>query len=222
MSAGPRTAAAEGLGLCLACHALTPCPPGRRVACRRCGAALALRKPHSLRRTGYYVVLGFLFLIPANLYPIMTILQFGRGEPSTIVGGVAKLWSQGLWGIATIVFVASVVVPLAKLFGLCLLLYSVHYQTELCPLNRTRLFRLVDFLGRWSMLDIFVVTLLVGLVHLGQVALVLPGLGALAFVATVIITLFAAQSFDPRLIWDAHSADEACDDNDSDEKPPHA
>lgn len=201
------TAAGRGLALCLACHALNPCPPGLGVRCRRCGAAVALRKPHSLARTWYYVLAAFALLIPANVYPIMTLLQFGRGEPATIIDGVVILLKHGLWGIAAIVFVASFLVPVGKLAALSLLLVSIQFRTELCPVNRTRLFRLVEFLGRWSMLDIFVVTLLVALVHLGQVAAVEPGLGSLAFAAAVVVTMFAAASFDPRLIWDAENND---------------
>lgn len=202
------SAAERGLALCLACHALNPCAPGLSVRCRRCGASVSLRKPASLKRTWFYLIFALVLLLPANLYPIMTVLQFGRGEPSTIIQGVSTLIHHGMWGIAAIVFVASFLVPLGKLIGLALLLFSIQFRTNLCPVNRTRLYRVVEFFGRWSMLDIFVVTLLVALVHLGQVAAVEPGLGALAFAAVVVVTMLAAASFDPRLIWDAEKHDE--------------
>lgn len=202
------SAAERNLALCLRCHALTPCQPGERVPCCRCGGEVALRKPHSLTLTWFYTILATLALIPANIYPIMTILNFGRGDPSTIIEGVVLLIHYKMVPIAIVVFIASFLVPVGKLISLYLLLVSVQFRTNLCPVNRTRLYRVVEFIGRWSMLDIFVVTLLVALVHLGQVASVEPGLGALAFAIAVIITMFAASCFDPRLIWDAEKNDE--------------
>lgn len=196
------TAASVDLALCLSCHHLTPCGAQQTTRCPRCGASVSQRKRGSLWLTWFYVALAALLFVPANVLPIMTVINFGRGEPSTIVGGVKLLLSHGLYGIAAIVFVASFLVPLGKLLGLTLLLISIQRRLPLCPLNRTRLYRVVEWFGRWSMLDVFVVALLVGLVHLGQVAVVEPGAGALAFGAVVVSTMLAALSFDPRLIWD--------------------
>ena len=150
----------------------------------------------------FYLILALLLMIPANVLPIMTIYNFGRGEPSTIIGGVVYLMHHHVYGIALVIFVASFLVPLGKLISLALLLISVHVDLGLSAVARTKLYRVVEFLGRWSMLDVFVVTLLVGLVRLGEIANILPDEGAMAFGAVVVITMLAAHSFDPRLIWD--------------------
>lgn len=202
------SAAERGLALCLACHELNPCGPDQHVRCRRCGAGVTQRKPASLHRSWFYTVLALCMLVPANIYPIMTVLTFGRGEPSTIIEGVVLLIHYHMVPIAIVVFIASFLVPVGKVIALLLLLVSVQFDTDLCPVNRTRLYRLVEFIGRWSMLDIFVVALLVALVHLGQLASVETGMGALAFAAAVVTTMLAAMSFDPRLIWDAEKINE--------------
>ncbi len=143
-------------------------------------------------------------LFPANILPMMTVLQFGRGSPSTIIGGVGELLQGGFWPIALVVFVASFLVPLGKLISLSALLLSLNPHW---PWNdarsRASLFRVLEFLGRWSMLDIFVMMLMAGLVQFGKIAVIEPGRGALAFGVAVIMTMLASLSFDPRLIWDA-------------------
>ena len=144
-----------------------------------------------------------LLLIPANLLPIMNILMFNRGDPSTIIGGVALLIHHGIYAIAAVVFIASFVVPLGKIASIIVLLLSVQYRWPMSTRRRTVMFRIVEFLGRWSMLDVFVVTVMVGLVRLGQTASVEPGMGVVAFGAAVILTMLSSLSFDPRLIWDA-------------------
>ena len=198
-----RTAAAAGLALCLACHQLLHCPEGAAVRCSRCGATVHRRSPHSIIKTWFFLVLATAMLLPANALPMMTLLQFGRGEPDTILSGIIRLAREGFPGIAFIVFVASVVVPFGKIAALASLLLSVQWRWRISPVHRARLFRLLEFLGRWSMLDIFVVALMVALVHLGQVVAILPGAGAMLFGASVVATMFASASFDPRLIWDA-------------------
>lgn len=202
--APPRVNAAScGLALCTACHRLQPCPPAGAIACVRCGAHVSLRQPYSLARSWFFLSLAVLMLLPANLLPMMDIQMFNRGDPSTIIGGVALLVHHGIYGIALVVFVASFVVPLGKIACIIVLLLSVQRGSALTPASRTRLYRAVEFIGRWSMLDVFVVAVMVGLVHLGQVVTVLPGPGALAFGVAVVLTMLSSMSFDPRLIWDS-------------------
>lgn len=196
------TAASHHMALCLACHQLNPYRHDQPAPCLRCGSLTHIRKPSSLARAWFYVALAFALMLPANMLPIMTILQFGRGEPSTIIGGVVLLMHYHIYGIALIIFIASFLVPLGKLIGLTVLLTSVQFDLGMSAYQRTRVYRVVEFLGRWSMLDIFVVTILVGLVQLGQVVTIEPNPGAISFGAVVVITMLAAHSFDPRLIWD--------------------
>lgn len=199
----PVTAASRGLGLCKACHLVQPCPPSHRVHCQRCGASVSIRKPHSLALSWFFLALAALLLIPANTLPIMNILMFNRGDPSTIIGGVALLVHHGIYAIAAVVFIASFVVPLGKIASIIILLLSVQRRWSVSTHRRATLFRVVEFLGRWSMLDVFVVAVMVGLVRLGQTATVEPGMGVMAFGAAVILTMLSSMSFDPRLIWDA-------------------
>ena len=207
LDAKPVTAASRGLGLCKACHFLQPCPASHSVHCQRCGASVSIRKPHSLMISWFFLVLAMLLLIPANLLPIMNILMFNRGDPSTIIGGVALLIHHGIYAIAAVVFIASFVVPLGKIASIIVLLLSVQLRWPMSTQRRTVMFRIVEFLGRWSMLDVFVVTVMVGLVRLGQTASVEPGMGIVAFGAAVIFTMLSSLSFDPRLIWDAADPD---------------
>ena len=141
-------------------------------------------------------------LIPANIYPVMTVKKLGKGQPDTIVSGIISLMDAGLWGLGFIVLFASIIVPFAKLFSLGYLLYSVQNYSTWKPRDRTLLYRFTEAIGSWSMVDVFLVGLLAGLVSLGLLANVTPGIGASFFGAAVILTMFAAQRFDPRLIWD--------------------
>jgi paraquat-inducible protein A len=164
---------------------------------------MARRIPHSLIKTWFFVILAVSLLVPANLVPIMSVLEWGRAEPDTIVSGIIKLYVEGYTFIALIVFLASVIVPVGKLITLIFLLLSVQRAWPMSRQGRLWAFRVLEFIGRWSMLDIFVVAIMVALVHLGQVAAVLPGMGAMLFGASVIATLLASLSFDSRLIWDS-------------------
>jgi paraquat-inducible protein A len=146
---------------------------------------------------------GALLSIPANVLPVMTISKMGQGGPSTIIGGTGELLERGFWGLAVLVFVASVLIPLFKLVVLSVLAVSVSSQTDKQLRLRTQLYRVVDGIGRWSMLDIFATMMLVALARFGWVGSVVPGAGATAFCAVVIATMLAAQAFDPRLMWDA-------------------
>ena len=156
----------------------------------------------SLNRCWALTICSMIVFIPANAFPIMTILYFGKGQPDTILSGIVLLLKLGMFPIALIIFIASFVVPLAKIVGLFYLLISLKRRSKLSAQQRTVMYRLIEFFGKWSMLDVFVVALLVALVEIGAVVEVVAGPGASAFGLMVIITIFAANSFDPRLIWD--------------------
>ncbi len=175
---------------------------GHGASCPRCGAALHVRHPGSLERTWALVIAAALCYVPANALPVMTVTSLGKTQSDTILSGVVFLLTHGLWPLAAIVFTASIFVPIMKISILLLLLVSVHGSWEWRPVERTRLYRLTEAIGRWSMVDIYVVTILVALVHLGNLASIEAGAGAVFFGAVVVITMLAAESFDPRLIWD--------------------
>lgn len=200
---GGDTAIGRDLVACHTCGLVSRCPQVcSQVRCPRCGAALHRRIPRSLSRTWAFLVAAIMLYLPANLLPIMHVTSLGQTRSDTILSGVEYLLAHGMWPLALIVFVASVLVPLVKVVILVYLLLSVHLQTTARPLDRLRLYRFTEFVGRWSMVDVFVVTVLVALVHLGNVAQIEAGLGALFFAAVVVLTMLAAKTFDPRLIWD--------------------
>ncbi len=196
-----RTAASEGLASCHRCHCLSPI--AQHACCPRCGHKLHLRKPKSLSRTWALLVAASILYIPANLLPIMTTTSLGRVQSDTIMSGVIYLLHSGMWPLALIVFVASIFVPVLKLIVLSYLLISVQRKSTWQPKERVRLYKITEFVGRWSMIDVYVVAVLVSLVQMGNLANIEPGLGIVAFGAVVVLTLLAANSFDPRLIWDA-------------------
>jgi paraquat-inducible protein A len=148
------------------------------------------------------VIAAFIFYIPANVLPITTVISFGKGQSDTIMSGVIYFVQSGMWPIALVIFVASVFVPVLKLCILTFLLITVQRKSSWRQKDRTRLYRITEVIGRWSMVDIFVVTILVALVNLGALASIHARSGAIFFCAVVILTMFAAMSFDPRLIWD--------------------
>ena len=176
--------------------------------CPRCGATLRRRKPDTMRRTLALVITGYLLYVPANLLPVLSVERFGRDDPSTIVSGVHELITAGLWPLAVIVFTASVLVPLLKLFGLSLMLVMTRMRSRKWLVGRTRLFRFIDRIGRWSNIDLFMISILVALVQFGALTSVRPEPGAIAFAAVVVITMIASRSFDARVMWDraGHSA----------------
>jgi paraquat-inducible protein A len=161
------------------------------------------RKPFALHRTTALVIAGFVLLIPANLLPILTIEQLGSVDPNTILGGIRELIRADLWPLAAIVFVASVIVPLMKLFGLSWMLLLTHQRSGRYLVGRTRLYRMIDLIGRWSNIDIFMLSILVALVQFGVLSQVRAGIGAIAFGAVVVVTMIASRAFDSRLMWDA-------------------
>ena len=189
--------------LCHACGLVSNLPAGGHGGCPRCGAALHRRRPDSLTRTWALVITAIILYIPANVFPVMTVISLGSGAPDTIISGVIELADAGMWPLAALVFFASITVPVLKLIGLILLLVSTQRGATRRLRDRTVLYRVVEAVGRWSMIDIFMISILVALVQLGELATIEPGIGAVSFAAVVIITMVAAMSFDPRLMWDA-------------------
>ncbi|HUN25780.1 MAG TPA: paraquat-inducible protein A [Steroidobacteraceae bacterium] len=199
--AAPARAPAVAIA-CDVCDLLHPAAQdGER--CARCDSRLARRKPAALERTWALIIAGFLLYIPANLLPVLSLERFGRDQPNTILGGVEELVRFGLWPLAVIVFVASVLIPLMKLSALtCNLVLTQRRSAWLLPL-RTRLHRAVDAVGRWSNIDVFMASILVALVQFGALMHVRADDGMVAFAAVVVLTMIAAKSFDSRLMWDA-------------------
>ncbi|WP_431520323.1 paraquat-inducible protein A [Janthinobacterium lividum] len=188
------------------CHACglvaPPLGKGKHLACVRCGTALHVRKPDSINRTWALLIAAMILYIPANLLPVMVTQSLFGAQDDTIMSGVVLFWTSGSKGLAIIIFIASVVVPMLKLGVLALLAFTAQRRSRWRPRQRTILYRMVEFIGRWSMLDIFVVTLTVALVRFKSLAVITAGPGALAFGAVVVLTMLAAMQFDPRLIWD--------------------
>lgn len=198
-----------GILVCTECHELN-----RQDAdvdeqnCSRCGAQVHARRPNSLTQTWALLITAAIIYIPANVLPIMTVSSLGQGDPSTIMSGVIQLVQHGMISIAAVVFIASILVPTFKLVGIALLLFSVQRRQPLSARQRIWMYRFIEFIGRWSMLDIFVIAILVAVVNFGRIASVEANLGAVAFATVVILTMLAAVTFDPRLIWDNTESDD--------------
>jgi paraquat-inducible protein A len=154
------------------------------------------------------IATALILYFPANIYPVMKLNFAGAKQGATILEGVKELLFGGMWPLALLVFFASVTVPMLKLGGLGFLLVSVQRHSKWRPRERTKIYRIVDAIGRWSMLDIFVLAILVALVRFGSLATITPGTGAISFAAVVVTTMIAAESFDPRQIWDAAGAND--------------
>jgi paraquat-inducible protein A len=193
------TAASRGMASCHVCYKLAPTTVHK---CPRCGAAMHLRKSDSIQRTLALLVTACLLYIPANLYPIMYTDQLGSTEASTIMGGVILLIELGSAPIAAVIFIFSVMVPSGKLMAMFYLVWTVKRRSALDPRQRSIMYRITEFIGKWSMVDVFVVSILVALVHLGGLLVIRPGIAAASFAGVVIVTMIAAESFDSRLIWD--------------------
>ena len=199
------TAREASLVGCHSCSLVSSIPPtarGLHLRCPRCGAALHARKPHSLTRTWALVIAALILYVPANLLPVTVVTSLGQTQSDTILSGVIYFVQSGAWYLGLIIFVASVAVPVMKLIVLIYLLISVQRGSRSRLHDRTRLYQITEAVGRWSMVDIYVVTVLVALVKLGGLANIDAGPGAVYFAAVVVITMFAAMTFDPRLIWD--------------------
>ncbi len=196
---------AEQRASCHACELVVRLPAGAghaAVCCPRCGAAVHRRKPNSIARTWALVITALILYVPANVYPIMAVTSLGRTQSDTILSGVIFLLQHGQWPLALIVFVASVVVPLLKIVALIYLLVTVQRGSAKRLVDRTKIYRITEAVGRWSMVDVYVVTILVALVSLGSLATIEARPGAVFFGGVVVVTMFAAEGFDPRLIWD--------------------
>ena len=194
------TAAQYDLALCEVCGQLGKL--ANNSHCPRCAARLHRRKPHSIEYTWALLIAAYVLYVPANLLPIMETRSLFGVQHDTILSGVAFLWNSGSWILALIVFIASVAVPMLKLLSMTLLLISVQVRNTMAPLPRARLYRLLELIGRWSMLDVYVVAILVALVQAQSLATMAPGPGVLAFGAVVVLSMLATMAFDPRLIWD--------------------
>jgi paraquat-inducible protein A len=198
-SYAPQSAAAEGLACCHMCYKLAP---ESLHHCPRCRSALHVRRPDSIQRTTALLATATVLYVPANVLPIMTTFELGQPTESTILGGVVLLMHHEAYMIASVIFVASVLVPLGKLFSLTWLSWSVARRHPKSHGERTRLYRMTELVGKWSMTDVFVVAILVALIQLGGLLRISAGPAAVAFGGVVILTMLAAESFDPRLIWD--------------------
>ena len=193
------TAREAGYDVCHTCLALNP---SGSDLCQRCASRLHNRIPHSLQRTVALLIAAVVLYVPANLLPIMTTDQFGRSLDSTIIGGVVLLWNMGSYPIALVILIASVLVPIGKILTVAALCWTIGRHQPVSPRQRMTLYRITEFIGKWSMVDVFVVAILVALIQIAGIIVIRPGGAALAFAGVVILTMLAAESFDPRLIWD--------------------
>lgn len=195
-----QSAADHGHVLCAVCGRLGSSSADPH--CTRCGSRLHLRKPASIERAWALLIAAYVLYIPANLLPIMETRSLFGTQQDTILSGVVYLWNSGSWVLSLIVFVASIVVPMLKMLLLTLLIVSVQFRLRSPALPLTRIYRLLELIGRWSMLDVYVVAILVALVQAQSLASILPGPGVLPFGAVVVLSMLATMAFDPRLIWD--------------------
>jgi paraquat-inducible protein A len=203
-SASAPTAARSGLFACHDCGLLSkPGPHAHEGYCPRCGAHLHFRKPNSIARTWAFLLAAVVLYVPANVLPVMDTSSLFGAQTDTIMSGVVYLWTSGSWPLAVLVFIASIAVPMLKILALVFLVATAQRRTRWMPTRRTRIYRIVEIVGRWSMLDVYVITVLVALVQFSALATIKAGPAAIAFGAVVVLTMLAARSFDPRLIWDA-------------------
>ena len=203
------TAMQEGLHGCAVCGLISrPAPGAEEGRCPRCNEELAFRKRASVQRTWAYLLAAAICYVPANLLPVLTTTTATGTESDTILQGVVLLWSPTGWPLSLIVLVASIMIPSAKILALAYLLVTAQRGSVKNNTQRVRLYRMVEFIGRWSMVDVFVDTFTAALIQLQPLMSVAPAPGLLFFAAVVVLTMLAVESFDPRLIWDAASARE--------------
>lgn len=209
MSATAVTAMQHGLQRCEVCGLLSRPPRGAEEGhCPRCGEEVAFRKPESVQRAWAFLIAAAICYLPANLLPVLTTTTARGSESDTILQGVILLWSPTGWPLSLIVLVASIMIPSAKILALAYLLVTVQRRSLANNGQRIRLYRMVELIGRWSMVDVFVAAFSAALVQLRPLMSVAPAPGLLFFAAVVVLTMLAVESFDPRLIWDAASAGE--------------
>ncbi len=197
---GLRTAKEEGFVACQNCGKVHAAD---LAFCTRCEGRLFSRKPNSLQQVWGWLVAGIIMFFPANIYPMLKTSTLVEESESTILGGVVELVHYGSFGIAAVVFIASILIPIGKFVAIIYLAWSVQKRSVLNMHQRHKLYDIVEFIGRWSMIDVFVVAILSALVQLNTLATIHPGIAAVSFALSVIFTMLAAQSFDPRMIWDA-------------------
>ncbi|QUX96432.1 paraquat-inducible protein A [Marinomonas sp. CT5] len=193
------TAKQQGLIGCQFCGATVN---GHDKHCDRCGHSVYSRRPKSISTTVALLIASLVMYVPANIFPIMETTFLGNTEPSTIMGGVLLLWSLGSYPVAVIIFVASVIIPLAKVLALGWLCWQSCYPSRQFTEQKIKLYRITEFVGRWSMIDVFVVAILTSLVQMGNFMSILPGPAVLSFTSVIVLTMLAAMTFDPRLLWD--------------------
>jgi paraquat-inducible protein A len=192
------------------CHSCHDNVPLSKSHCQRCGCATSARKPFSIQRTLAFLSVAIFLYVPANLLPIMQTRILGRDVKNTIVGGIQALWNHGSYPVAIIIFIASIVIPITKMLALGWLSYSVMSHKPDLLHEKTLLYRVTAFVGRWSMLDVFVVAILVSLTYRGNILVVYPGPAVISFAGVVIFTLLAEMNFDPRLLWDQGKHEHRC------------
>jgi len=193
------TAASRNLASCHLCRKLAD---ASLHECPRCGEALHLRKSNTLQRTLALLVTASLLYIPANMLPMMAYDTLGNTSSSTILGGVIELLDYGDVPVALVIFIASILVPVGKIIAMYYLCWCISKGAAVSARQRTVMYRITEQIGKWSMIDVFVVSILVALVHLNGLLVILPGTAAIAFCGVVIVTIIAAESFDPRVFWD--------------------
>jgi paraquat-inducible protein A len=198
-SANAITTANSGLVNCLVCHKLAPITSTR---CKRCNTALSSRIKNSVQISLSLLVTAVLLYIPANIYPIMSTELLGNTTESTIIGGIILFLEHESYFIAAVIFIASVIVPMAKMFALAWLCYSANRADKIKQYELTKLYRVTEFIGKWSMVDVFVVAILVALIQLGEIMSIKVGFAATAFAGVVIMTMISAHQFDTRILWD--------------------
>jgi paraquat-inducible protein A len=204
------TARQAGLSRCHDCAKLVKldsCGTNSDQECPRCSAKVHLRKPNSLNRTWALVTAALIMLFPANILPIMEVSFLGDVERSTILDGILYFFDSGSYGIGIIILTASVLVPLFKVTGLILILLSLHFRWRSWLRHKTVMFRFICFIGRWSMLDIFVIAILSVLVKFGTLSTTTAAPAVTYFAGVVVLTMLAAATFDSRLLWDTCADD---------------
>ena len=195
----------ESINACKTCGLLQrieTLQPGTAAECFRCGSVIGRYPVDSLGRTAAFSLAALIFFVPANIYPILRMDFYGAYSESTVWDGCVRLYQDGQWPVATIVFLASILIPFIKLLGLFFLVVVTKFKSTFWQRERTWIYKTIDVIGPWAMLDVFLLAILVALVKLGQIATVLPGHGLIAFTAMVILTILASASFDPTSIWD--------------------
>lgn len=200
----------KGWATCHICHQIVRLPEEREnsyALCPRCGEEVHARIPDSIQHTWALVIASIVFYIPANLLPMMRVHTFAGTQSDTILSGVLYFLETGSYMIAAVIFIASIVVPITKLIILVYLLISVQHNKQIHQKRRKKLYVLTEIIGKWSMVDVYVVAIMIALVHFGGLTEIKAGEGANYFLLVVIVTMIAAMRFDPRLIWDIKQKD---------------